>query len=86
MPAPYAPPIEDAEVVKKSYNYWRWRIFYSMSIGFAFFYFTRKSFTFAKPGLIEDMGMSMGDLGLLESISYHLRRQQVHQRHPLGQV
>lgn len=70
QPAPYLPEIEDPEVVKKNYQYWRLRILYSMFIGYAFYYFTRKSFTFAMPGLIENLHFDKGQLGLLGSILY----------------
>lgn len=69
-PAPFIQEIGDQETVKKEYSYWRIRIFYSMFIGYAFYYFTRKSFTFAMPGLIEDLNLTKGDLGLLGSILY----------------
>lgn len=67
-PAQHTDKIEDPEKVKNTYTYWRWRIFYSMFIGYTFFYFTRKSFTFAIPGLIADLGLTKGDIGLLGSI------------------
>lgn len=69
-PAPHISEIENPETVKKEYKYWRIRIFYSMFIGYALYYFTRKSFTFAMPGLIEDLGLTKGNLGLLGSILY----------------
>lgn len=69
-PAPYLPEIQDTEVVKQDYHYWRVRILYSMFIGYAFYYFTRKSFTFAMPGLIEDLHFDKGQLGFLGSILY----------------
>lgn len=69
-PAPHIPQIQDEKLVKKEYHYWRIRILYSMFIGYAFYYFTRKSFTFAMPGLIEDLQMTKGDLGLLGSVLY----------------
>ncbi len=69
-PAPHLPEIQDKEVVKSDYRYWRVRIIYSMFIGYAFYYFTRKSFTFAMPGLIEDLHFDKGQLGLLGSILY----------------
>lgn len=69
-PAPPVAPIEDQTTVKSMYHYWRMRIFYSMFIGYAFYYFTRKSFTFAMPGLIDDLHFTKGDLGLLGSILY----------------
>jgi OPA family sugar phosphate sensor protein UhpC-like MFS transporter len=68
--APHLPQIQDAEVVKKDYKYWRIRTLYSMFIGYAFYYFARKSFTFAMPGLIEDLHFEKGDLGILGSILY----------------
>ena len=67
-PAPYVQEIEDPEKLKGLYKYWRIRIFYSMFIGYALYYFTRKSFTFAMPGLIAELGFSKGQLGLLASI------------------
>ncbi len=67
-PAPYIKEIEDPEVVSKTYNYWRLRILYSTFIGYALYYFTRKSFTFAMPGLIEDLHYDKSQLGMLASI------------------
>lgn len=68
QPAPAIPPIQDTQEVKKEYDYWRWRIFYSMFFGYAFYYFTRKSFTFAMPALIQDLGFDKGQLGMLATI------------------
>ncbi len=67
-PAPPAPEIQDPDVVKERYKYWRWRIFYGMYVGYVFYYFTRKSFTFAMPILMEDLGLQISDLGILSSI------------------
>lgn len=69
-PASNLPEIEDQEIVKSSYKYWRIRILYSTLFGYALYYFTRKSFTFAMPGLISDLHFDKGDLGLLGSILY----------------
>jgi OPA family sugar phosphate sensor protein UhpC-like MFS transporter len=69
-PAPYIEEIQDEEVVKKKYKYWRLRTFYGMYIGYAFYYFTRKSFCFAMPAMQETLGMSKFELGLLGSILY----------------
>jgi MFS transporter, OPA family, sugar phosphate sensor protein UhpC len=60
--------IQDQEEVKSEYKYWRIRIMYSMFIGYALYYFTRKSFVFAMPGLIKDLGFDKSDLGMLGSI------------------
>lgn len=67
-PAPYAQEIQDEDLVKKNYRYWRFRTFYAMYIGYAFFYFTRKSFTFAIPAMQEHLGMDKFHLGLLGTI------------------
>jgi MFS transporter, OPA family, sugar phosphate sensor protein UhpC len=67
-PAASVPEIEDTAVVNKSYKYWRIRTFYAMYIGYAFYYFTRKSFTFAMPALQLELGLSKLELGLLGSI------------------
>jgi OPA family sugar phosphate sensor protein UhpC-like MFS transporter len=66
--APDVPEMEDQEEIKKRYKYWRWRVFYGMFIGYVFYYFTRKSFTFAMPALREDLGLQITDLGILSSI------------------
>lgn len=66
--APHIPEIKDKELVRTEYRYWRIRILYSMFIGYAFYYFTRKSFTFAMPGLIQDLHFDKSDLGILGSI------------------
>jgi len=60
--------ITDPARIKQEYSYWRLRIFYSMFIGYAFYYFTRKSFTFAMPGMIQDLGLDKSQLGILSTI------------------
>ncbi len=67
-PAPYIEEIQDKEKVKTDYQFWRVRILYSTFVGYALYYFTRKSFTFAMPGLIEDLGYDISQLGMLGSI------------------
>lgn len=67
-PPPAIKEIEDPELIQTNYRYWRWRIFYSMFIGYAFFYFTRKSFTFAMPAMISELGMTKAQLGMLASV------------------
>lgn len=63
-----APRIDDKAKVHKLYRHWRIRTFYSMYIGYVFYYLTRKSFTFAMPAMAKDLGMSMADLGKMGSI------------------
>lgn len=67
-PAIHIKEIEDTKVVKKKFNYWRIRTFYGMYVGYAMFYFSRKSFIFAMPALINDLGFDKAQLGLLGSI------------------
>lgn len=67
-PAPHLPEIDDKEVVAKNYRSWRFRILYSMFVGYALYYFTRKSFSLAMPGIIADLGYTKAELGILSSI------------------
>ncbi len=67
-PVPYKDEIEDEKEVNKSYKYWRFRIFYGIYIGYIFYYFSRKSFTFAMPALMMDLGLDKSQLGILGSV------------------
>jgi MFS transporter, OPA family, sugar phosphate sensor protein UhpC len=67
-PSPHVKEIKDPEIVKKKYTYWRIRTFYSMYVGYAFFYLSRKSFTFAMPAMITELGFNKSQLGMLGSI------------------
>ncbi|MDB6081847.1 MAG: glpT [Chlamydiia bacterium] len=67
-PAPHKEEIQDSEIVKKEYNYWRFRVFYSMFVGYAFYYFTRKNFMIAMPALINDLHFDKADLGIIVSV------------------
>lgn len=69
-PAEHIPEIDDPKVVNKEYRYWRLRIFYAMFTGYVFYYFTRKSFTFAMPALMMDLGFDKAQLGFLGSMLY----------------
>lgn len=68
-PAQHIQEMQDQGQVDKSYRYWRIRIFYAMFVGYVFYYFTRKSFTFAMPGLVS-LGFTKSQLGILGSVSY----------------
>ncbi|HSX12639.1 MAG TPA: MFS transporter family glucose-6-phosphate receptor UhpC [Rhabdochlamydiaceae bacterium] len=68
-PTPHAKEIENSDQIKKNYKYWRFRIFYGMYIGYVFYYFTRKSFTFAMPSMMTDLGFDKADLGILASVT-----------------
>lgn len=64
------PRLTDAQEVDKNYKYWRIRILYSMYIGYATFYLTRKSFTFAVPAMIHTLHFTKADIGILGSVFY----------------
>lgn len=66
-PAPFVSEVQNPEEVKKKYKYWRLRIFFSMYLGYALYYFTRKSFTFAIPGL-SSLGFTKFELGLIGTV------------------
>lgn len=68
LPAPHIKRLEDPKEIQHRYKYWRIRIFYSIFIGYALYYFTRKSFTYAIPGLMADLGLDKGQIGILASI------------------
>lgn len=67
-PAPHLDEIQDKTIVKQQYRYWRIRTFYAMYIGYALFYLSRKSFTFAMPALQSTLGMTKIELGMIASI------------------
>jgi OPA family sugar phosphate sensor protein UhpC-like MFS transporter len=68
QPAPHLPEIADQAEIQSDYKYWRIRILYSMFIGYAFYYFTRKSFVFAMPGIMQDLGYDKSQLGIMGSV------------------
>lgn len=67
-PPPHIKEIKDAKVVKRKYRYWRIRTFYSMYVGYAFFYISRKSFTLATPSMVANLGFDKFQIGMLGSI------------------
>lgn len=67
-PAPHISELSDPDLVQKEYRYWRLRVWYTIFIGYAFYYFTRKSFIFAMPGMIQELGFDKGQLGAMGSI------------------
>ncbi len=69
-PAPPVQEIQDPELVKKNYRYWRLRTFFAIWAGYIFFYFTRKSFSFLMPLMQNELGMGKFELGLVGSILY----------------
>ncbi|MDR2464303.1 MAG: MFS transporter [Holosporales bacterium] len=50
------------------YKYWRFRMMFSMMLGYAAFYFVRQNLSFAMPLMEADMGLSKTELGQIASI------------------
>jgi OPA family sugar phosphate sensor protein UhpC-like MFS transporter len=53
---------------RAKFEYWRLRTFYTIFFGYIFYYFTRKSFTFAMPALVSNLGFDKSDLGILVTV------------------
>ncbi len=60
--------ITDAAAVTTAYRYWRTRVFYSIYMGYALYYFTRKAFTYSIVGLEQSLGYGKTELGVVASI------------------
>lgn len=56
------------EELDRKYWHWRIRIFYSIFVGYAFYYFTRNSFTYVAPAMRVALGFNLQQLGVLTSI------------------
>ncbi|HIH2762489.1 MAG TPA: MFS transporter [Candidatus Azoamicus sp. MARI] len=48
----------------------RFKLFFSMFIGYMFFYFTRKSLIFVSPLVINDMNISLSEFGIINTSFY----------------
>jgi OPA family glycerol-3-phosphate transporter-like MFS transporter/OPA family sugar phosphate sensor protein UhpC-like MFS transporter len=62
---------------KLSFGFWQWRTIIVAVVGYALFYFVRKNFSVAMPGLTAEFGISKVELGLfltLHGIVYGLSR------------
>ena len=60
----------DEAVVKQKYRHWRLRIFLGMYIGYAFYYFTRKSLNFVLPSMMQDLSLTKVEVGIFGTIIY----------------
>ncbi len=61
--------LSDGEI-REQYRYWRLHTMLSLYIGYALFYFTRKSFNYAMPAMITDLGLDKGAIGLIGTLFY----------------
>ncbi len=62
--------IGNASVVKPLYRYWRIRIMVGMFVGYTIFYFTRKNLSAAQPALLQDLGYTKTQVGMIWSALY----------------
>ena len=53
----------DDPVIDRKFNRMQWRMLFATMIGYTLFYFMRKNFSFAMPGLEQDCGISKDMLG-----------------------
>jgi len=53
---------------QRSFGYWQWRIIIVSMISYAIFYFVRKNFSIAMPGLTAEYGISNTDFGIIIGI------------------
>lgn len=52
----------------KKFVYWQWRTIIVTMLGYAFFYFVRKNFSFAMPGLAAEYGISNTSFGIILAV------------------
>lgn len=65
-----APAIRDEQVINDLYAYWRRHILFTIWLGYALFYFTRKSFNAAVPQILAEDILTRNDIGLLATLFY----------------
>jgi glycerol-3-phosphate transporter len=66
-PAPDAEPITDPQQIDQMYRYWRLRTLYACFIGYAVFYLCRRNIPLAVPMLREELDISRGVAGLIDT-------------------
>ncbi len=67
---PPKPLLASAQEVNQQYRYWRFHIMMAMYVGYALFYFTRKSLNYAMPAMIADLGLDKSDIGIMGTLFY----------------
>ncbi|MDU3068591.1 MAG: MFS transporter [Escherichia coli] len=65
-----APLMTDKYEIDARYRYWRRHILLTIWLGYALFYFTRKSFNAAVPEILANGVLSRSDIGLLATLFY----------------
>jgi sugar phosphate permease len=62
--------IIDEKQIAKQYRFWRKKMFFGMYIGYVMYYFTRKNMSYAAPSLINDLGITKIEFGIIGSSMY----------------
>lgn len=52
------------DTTSKTFKYWQTRTIVATMVGYALYYFVRKNFSMAMPGMQEDLGIGKADLGI----------------------
>src|SRR5882724_7556656 len=66
---PVAPTISDRAEIDRLYRYWRLRVMYSMTTGYALYYLLRKNLSMAAKPIIDEFGFSNTQWGLVLSVA-----------------
>ena len=70
LTAPDAPPMQDAEKAKSIFYSLRWRVFASITIGYAFYYIIRQSYSVIKKPLLASGAVDPTQVGIIGSIFF----------------
>lgn len=68
--APDAVPMTDGEAIKKKFNAMRWRVFASITIGYAFYYIIRQSYSVIKKPLLASGIVTPTEIGIIGSVFF----------------
>ncbi|MDR1926767.1 MAG: MFS transporter, partial [Endomicrobium sp.] len=61
--------LQDKQIAEQ-YKFWRIKMFVGMYIGYLMYYFTRKNLSYAAPSLMNELGITKMNFGILGSIMY----------------
>ena len=76
-----APQLTDKREIDDLYRYWRRHILLTIWLGYALFYFTRKSFNAAVPDILVSGVLTRSDRSAGDAVLHHLWRVEIRFRH-----
>jgi OPA family sugar phosphate sensor protein UhpC-like MFS transporter len=62
--------ITDEREIDATYRYWRIHLMLMMYVGYGVFYFARKSLNFTMPAMLNDLGLTHSDIGVIATTYY----------------